>query len=81
MNGIYEERTGCLTLQQPTAKLAQKAIKRSRQRLNRRNSKKLTVILSKYILEFIIHVPNKPSAWQQGVAQMLGQAKERQNLI
>lgn len=38
-------------------------------------------MLSKYILEFSIHVPNKHSAWQQGVAQMLVQAKERQDLI
>lgn len=34
-------------------------------------------MLRKYILEFSIHVPKKPSAWQQGVAQTLGQTKER----
>lgn len=75
-----KQAISCLTLQ-ATAKLAQKAIKRSRQRSNRRNSKELTVMLSKYVLEFSIHVPNTPSAWQQGVAQMLGQAKERQKQL
>lgn len=34
-------------------------------------------MLTKYILEFSIHVPNKPSIWQQGVAQMLGQRNEQ----
>lgn len=34
-------------------------------------------MLSKYILEFSIHAPNKPSAWQHGEAQVLGQAEGR----
>lgn len=44
-------------------------------RVDERNSKEVTTMLSKYILEFSIWVPNKPAAWQQALAQKDRQKK------
>jgi len=56
-------------MSQPTAKLAPEATKRPRRRPIRGNSKETTMMLSKYIPEFSIQIPNKP-VWQQALAQM-----------